>query len=167
MCYYKLDYYDISQEALDLYLVKHPDSITAINLKACNRFRLLNGRAAENELKNLIRSNSILANNLIMHNLVVFRNGEGALQTLPKFIGVIPEARLNLAIYYLRSGEVTKAEELMHTILKPTVTSEYILKSIVHTLLAQKLESVSTVVPALFPKNAFLYNRTERQTNNQ
>lgn len=143
LCYYKLDYYDISQEALDTYLLKYPDSIIAINLKACNRFRLANGRAAENELKNLIRTEGIFGADLIKHNLVVFRNGEGALQILPKLIDVIPEARLNLTIYYLRSGEIAKAQELMNLILKPTIPSEYILKGVVHTLLAQKLDSVS------------------------
>ena len=35
---------------------------------------------------------------------VVFRSGEGALQVLPPLIDVIPEARLNLVIYYLRQG---------------------------------------------------------------
>lgn len=144
LCYYKLDYYDISQEVLDLYLVKYPDSIVAINLKACCRFRLVNGRAAENELNSLIRSNSsMFGADLIMHNLVVFRNGEGALNTLPKLVDVIPEARLNLSIYYLRSGDVKKAQELTEMILKPTIPSEYILKGAVHTLLAQRLDSVS------------------------
>lgn len=143
LCYYKLDYYDISQEALDIYLLRYPDSIIAINLKSCNRFRLANGRAAENELKNLIRTEGIFGADLIKHNLVVFRNGEGALQILPKLIDVIPEARLNLTIYYLRSGEIAKAQELMGLILKPTVPSEYILKGVVHTLLSQKLDSVS------------------------
>jgi hypothetical protein len=33
---------------------------------------------------------------------VVFRGGEGALQVLPPLVDVIPEARLNLVIYYLR-----------------------------------------------------------------
>lgn len=35
---------------------------------------------------------------------VVFRGGEGALQVLPPLVGVIPEARLNLVIYYLKQG---------------------------------------------------------------
>ena len=35
---------------------------------------------------------------------VVFQNGEGALQVLPPLVDVIPEARLNLVIYYLREG---------------------------------------------------------------
>jgi len=37
---------------------------------------------------------------------VVFRSGEGALQVLPPLIDVIPEARLNLVIYYLRQGMI-------------------------------------------------------------
>ena len=37
---------------------------------------------------------------------MVFRGGEGALQVLPRLIDVIPEARLNLVIYYLRQGEL-------------------------------------------------------------
>ena len=36
----------------------------------------------------------------------MFRGGEGALQVLPPLIDVIPEARLNLVIYYLRQGEL-------------------------------------------------------------
>ena len=44
------------------------------------------------------------AQDLIKHNLVVFRSGEGALQVLPPLIDVLPEARLNLVIYYLRQG---------------------------------------------------------------
>lgn len=39
---------------------------------------------------------------------VIFRSGEGALQVLPQLLGVVPEARLNLAIYHLRHGKVTQ-----------------------------------------------------------
>lgn len=38
---------------------------------------------------------------------VVFRGGEGALQVLPPLVDVIPEARLNLVIYYLQQGKYT------------------------------------------------------------
>lgn len=149
LCYYKLDYYDISQEVLDSYLIKYPDSILAINLKACNRFRLLNGQAADNELKNLVRNKAMFGVDLIRHNLVVFRNGEGALQTLPKLIDTVPEARLNLAIYYLRSGNVNKAKEFTHSIIKPTNPPEYILKGAVYTILGQNLDSVSNYIQLL------------------
>ncbi|EDO30962.1 predicted protein [Nematostella vectensis] len=99
LCYYKLDYYDVSQEVLAVYLQHYPDSATAVNLKACNHFRLYNGKAAETELKALQENASpsfSFASDLIKHNLVVFRGGEGALQVLPPLVDVIPEARLNL-----------------------------------------------------------------------
>jgi len=38
LCYYKLDYYDVSLEILAVYLGIHPDSITGVNLKACNHY---------------------------------------------------------------------------------------------------------------------------------
>jgi hypothetical protein len=47
LCYYKLDYYDVSQEVLTVYLQSIPESTIALNLKACNHFRLYNGKAAE------------------------------------------------------------------------------------------------------------------------
>jgi intraflagellar transport protein 56 len=56
LCYYKLDYYDVSQEVLAVYLQQFPDSAIAINLKACNHFRLYNGKAAEAEIKSLMAS---------------------------------------------------------------------------------------------------------------
>jgi intraflagellar transport protein 56 len=51
LCYYKLDYYDISQEVLDVYLKKNPESATATNLQACNQYRLYNGKSAEVKTK--------------------------------------------------------------------------------------------------------------------
>lgn len=47
MCYHRLDYYDVSQEVLASYVQSHADSTIAINLKACNYYRLFNGKAAE------------------------------------------------------------------------------------------------------------------------
>ncbi|XP_046899523.1 intraflagellar transport protein 56 isoform X2 [Hypomesus transpacificus] len=122
LCYYKLDYYDVSQEVLAVYLQSIPESTIALNLKACNHFRLYNGKAAEAELKNLIDISSCsfeFAKELIRHNLVVFRGGEGALQVLPPLIDVISEARLNLVIYYLRQDDVQEAYNLIKD-LEPT-----------------------------------------------
>lgn len=56
LCYYKLDYYDFSQELLAVYIQKYPDSVIATNLKACNYFRVYNGKAAEAEIKSLLVS---------------------------------------------------------------------------------------------------------------
>ena len=139
MCYYRLDYYDVSLEILAVYLQHYPDSVTAINLKACNHFRLYNGKAAEAELQVLKESSSsayTLDNDLIKHNQVVFRNGEGALQVLPPLVDIIPEARLNLVIYYLRQEEVQQAYQLMAD-FEPRSAPEYILKGVVNVSIGQ------------------------------
>jgi hypothetical protein len=39
----QLDYYDVSLEILAVYLQSFPTSAVAVNLKACNHFRLYNG----------------------------------------------------------------------------------------------------------------------------
>ncbi|KAI8121748.1 intraflagellar transport protein 56 [Lucilia cuprina] len=139
LCFYKLDYYDMSQEVLEVYLNKYPDSTIAINLKACNRFRLFNGRVAEQEIKNIV-DNGTFGADLIKHNLVVFRNGEGALQIFPGLLDIVPEARLNLAIFYLKNGDVQEAHSLMKEI-QPSVPHEYILKGVVHAALGQQQSS--------------------------
>ncbi|PVD38254.1 hypothetical protein C0Q70_00865 [Pomacea canaliculata] len=140
LCYYKLDYYDVSQEVLAIYLQHFPDSAIALNLKACNHFRLYNGKAAEAELKALQEMSSQsfqYAQDLIRHNLCVFRNGEGALQVLPPLIDVLPEARLNLVIYYLKQDDITEAYNLIKD-LEPTTPQEYILKGVVNAALGQE-----------------------------
>ncbi|XP_054729485.1 intraflagellar transport protein 56 [Anastrepha obliqua] len=139
LCFYKLDYYDMSQEVLDVYLAKHKDSTIATNLKACNRFRLFNGRVAEQEIQN-IADNGTFGADLIRHNLVVFRNGEGAMQTFPSLLNIVPEARLNLAIYHLKNGNVQEAHALIKG-MQPTVPHEYILKGVVHAALGQQIGS--------------------------
>ncbi|XP_060827977.1 intraflagellar transport protein 56 [Bombus pascuorum] len=150
LCYYKLDYYDVAQEVLQVYLQKYPDSAIAINLKACNHFRLYNGNAAQNEMKQLIdkMSNSLsFSHDLIRHNTVVFKGGEGALQILPNLVDVIPEARLNLVIYYLRQDNVQEAFELIKD-LEPAVPQEYILKGIVNAVMGQETNSRDNVKTA-------------------
>ena len=97
------------------------------------------------ELKNLLESASLsfsFAKDLFKHNLVVFQNGEGALQTLPPLVDVIPEARLNLVIYYLKQGNVGEAHELMKDI-DPSQPNEYILKGVVNAAVGQDQGSVS------------------------
>lgn len=139
LCYYKLDFFDISQEVLNVYLQQYPDSITAVNLKACNNFKLYTGKTAETDIKALSDQNLTNLNfgyDLIKHNLVVFRGGEGALQVLPPLLDIIPEARLNLVIYYLKHDEVKEAYELMKDV-EPAVPQEYILKGVVSASMGQ------------------------------
>lgn len=139
LCYYKLDYYDVSQEMLALYQAKHSDSIMAGNLKACNNYRLYNGSAAETELRNLIEAfppNFTYAKDLIRHNLVVFRNGEGAFQVLPLLLNTIPEARMNLVIFQLKNDRTEEAQALVKAI-DPKLPIEHILKAIINANLGQ------------------------------
>ena len=140
LCYYKLDYYDVSLEILQVYLQQHPDSVVAINLKACNHFRLYNGKAGEGELKSLADKQGVAItqydHDLIRHNLCVFRNGENALKILPPLVDAIPEARLNLVIYHLRAEEYKEANQLMKDI-EPSSPEEYILKGVVNACIGQ------------------------------
>lgn len=143
LCYYKLDYYDVSQEVLKHYLESFPDSATAINLKACNHFRLYSGKNAETELEalsELTSSSFEYAQELIKHNMVVFKGGEKALQVLYPLIDVLPEARLNLVIYFLREDELQEAFNLLKD-LEPTTPQEYILKGVVNAALGQEQDS--------------------------
>jgi intraflagellar transport protein 56 len=143
LCYYKLDYYDHSQDVLKHYLEAYPDSATAINLKACNHFRLYSGKNAETELQLLhekASSSFEYAQDLIKHNMVVFKSGEKALQVLPPLIDVLPEARLNLVIYFLREDELQEAYNLLKD-LEPTTPQEYILKGVVNAALGQEQDS--------------------------
>ena len=74
MCYYKLDFFDVSQELLSVYLQYYPDSVVALNLKACNNFKLYNGKTAQDDLKQLTENFSShfkFANDLIKQNLVL------------------------------------------------------------------------------------------------
>jgi intraflagellar transport protein 56 len=138
------DYYDVSLEILQVYLQQNPESVIAVNLKACNHFRLYNGKGGEAELKTLADKQGVAItqydNDLVRHNLCVFRNGENALQVLPPLIDSIPEARLNLVIYHLRNEEFKDAYALIKD-LEPSSPEEYILKGVVCACIGQAEEN--------------------------
>lgn len=69
--------------------------------------------------------------------MVVFREGEGALQVLPALVDILPEARLNLVVYNLRQGQNEEAFELIKD-LEPAIPQEYILKAIVNVVVGQE-----------------------------
>lgn len=69
-----MDYYDISLDMLNPYLQSHPLSSIAVNLKACNHYKLFSGKAAEAELQPILdiqNSSYSVENPLISHNLVI------------------------------------------------------------------------------------------------
>lgn len=65
---------------------------------------------------------------------MVFRGGENALQVLPPLIDIIPEARLNLVIYYLKNDDVNEAYQLIKD-MECVLPKEYILKAVVHAVI--------------------------------
>jgi intraflagellar transport protein 56 len=76
-------------------------------------FRLYNGKAALDVLDASHDGKANDENDLIRHNTIVFNDGEKALQVLPGLEDYSPEARLNLAIFYIKQGEFDAATELI------------------------------------------------------
>jgi intraflagellar transport protein 56 len=144
LCYYKLDYYDVSIEVLSPYLLQHPESILAMNLRACNHYQLYNGKTAEDELRLILKvpytGNLFEDNDLLRHNLAVFRNGKNALQVLPQLVDEMPEAKLNLVIYHLKNDEIEAAFNLIKD-MEPVLPKECILKGVVHAVIGQQSDS--------------------------
>ena len=138
LCYYKLDYYDVSLEVLSSYLAQHPDSVLAMNLRACNHYQLYNGKTAEEELRVILKvphsGNLFEDNDLLKHNLSVFRNGKNALQILPPLVEDMSEAKLNLVIYHLKNEEIEAAFNLIKD-MEPVLPKECIIKGVVHAVI--------------------------------
>lgn len=152
LCFYKQEYYEISGDMLAGYLKDHPDSVFVTNLKACNAFQMYQGKSAEDELKKLEKhyegGNLYEDNDLLRHNLCVFRSGENALQVLPKLIDLFPEARLNLVIYYLKIGAIEDAQKYIKD-LDPFSPREYMLKGVVLAILGQQKNNREMVNQAM------------------
>jgi len=106
-------------------------------LKAVNNYRLYDGATALEEFERIADLDKVLLNNdILRHNMVVFTNGQRALQVLPALMDSIPESRLNLAIKYLHQKEYDKANELLENV-EPSTPQEYILKGVVNTEIGQ------------------------------
>eukprot|EP00916_Digyalum_oweni_P024866 GHVL01041078.1.p1 GENE.GHVL01041078.1~~GHVL01041078.1.p1 ORF type:complete len:574 (+),score=150.25 GHVL01041078.1:93-1814(+) len=148
MCNYKLENYDTALENINIYLSKYNNSIFAVNLKACCNCQLYNGRQGEEELKTLSKASSsshvFSEHDILRHNIAVFRNGENAPQVFTPLIDVIPEARLNLAIFNLKEGRVKEGYALIKD-MKTAFPREYIIKAAVLALLGQQTESTEYI----------------------
>jgi intraflagellar transport protein 56 len=140
LCFYKQEYYEVAKEGIENYLKDHGDSIFVNNLKACNSYQLYQGKVAEDNLKDLEKlyqgGNLYEDHDILRHNLCVFRKGENALQVFPPLIDLFPEARLNLVIYYLRTGSIEDAQKYTKD-LDPFTPREYMLKGVVFAILGQ------------------------------
>lgn len=151
LCYYKLDYFDVCINLLSKYMSETGPSIIGANLRACTSFQLYNGKTAEDEVRILEKvphsGDLFQDNDLLRHNLVVMRNGDNASQVFPPLVDVIPEAKLNLVIYYLRKQEIEEAFNMLKDI-EPITPKEYILKAIVYAVVGQQADSKDHIVMA-------------------
>ncbi|CAI4226391.1 unnamed protein product [Auanema sp. JU1783] len=141
MCYYKMDYYDVAMEMLAVYLKSFPDSPAALNLKACITYKTYMGKAALAEVDQIQKGTLYPAiRELLNHNMVVFKEGDGALQVFPGMVNDVPEARLNLIIYNLRIEDIGTALNLCQE-LEPQRPLEFLIKAIVFTFWGNNRES--------------------------
>ena len=119
LCLFRQGSYEESLAAGEFYLQVEPESPFAVNLQACNLYHLSNdgGKSALDLLTSQLQSNSTgEPHPLISHNVVALNGGERALSTWPKLLNSVPEARLNLALYHLREGEVEAASDIMNEV---------------------------------------------------
>jgi intraflagellar transport protein 56 len=129
------------------YLTNHKESVVANNLKAAIEYNSTGqDKIAQSYLLALQEmskstNNLIEESDLLRHNMAVFDNDENSntnkLKIFSSLIDIIPEAKLNLIIYYLRNDQVNQAYNLIKDI-QPQNTKEYILKAVVHCLLGQQ-----------------------------
>ena len=110
-------------------------------MKASNLFRLYNGAAALDELKQIEDLDQILVvNDLVRHNMVAFTDGQNkVLQILSPLLDTISETKLNLALYHLQNDEVLRAHELLED-LEAVSPQENILLAVTLTNYCQSLK---------------------------
>jgi len=144
MALFKMGLHEESLQALSVYTQTNPGSTNATNLQACCMYHLRNNEAA---LEVLDAQCTMNENDLVRHNSVVFKNGEGALQILPGLVGQIPEARTNLAVYYLKTGELDLAAELINEMDADSPHSHLVL-GISHAELAKSKRDLTALTKA-------------------
>jgi len=116
MCQFKLDKFEESNEYVDQYLGVNSDSAVALNLKSCDYLRLYGSEIAESQLlqiRKFAAANYDFVDALINHNLCIFKNGEDGFKILPKLISILPEARFNLAIQYMKESNSAEAYNIL------------------------------------------------------
>ena len=152
MCYYKNEYFDIALDLVNHYISIHPDSVIAVNLKACIEY---SSNGNDKEAKKILfdlqektkKSDLIEDNDILRHNLAVFDTSDSTsnkLKTFSNLLDIIPEARQNLIIYYLRNDQITQAYNLIKD-MQPITTKDYILKAIVHCVMGYQQQSENPI----------------------
>lgn len=77
---------------MDIAFQSRGESPLTVNLKACNQYKLFNGKVAESEFRPVVDNGNLESNTsvgaILRHNKVVFRNGEG-MRSLSLFLQFI------------------------------------------------------------------------------
>ena len=152
MCYYKNEYFDIALDLVNHYISIHPDSVIAVNLKACIEY---SSNGNDKEAKKILfdlqektkQPDLIEDNDILRHNLSVFDTSDSTsnkLKTFSNLLDIIPEARQNLIIYYLRNDQINQAYNLIKD-MQPITTKDYILKAIVHCVMGYQQQSENPI----------------------
>ncbi|KAG6976057.1 hypothetical protein JG688_00001755 [Phytophthora aleatoria] len=140
LCYFRLGYDDVALELLAVYLVGHPDSFFATNLKA----RTLDS------VSNSMRSESSLTD-VMQHNLAIFRvsdreangienQGTATERIVGPLVGHLDEAKLNLVLLQLKRREYHKAFALMED-MEPQTTTDRAIKGVLHAVIGEQTHS--------------------------
>jgi intraflagellar transport protein 56 len=140
MCQFKLEQFEESNEAVDLYLGENSDSAVALNLKSCDYLRLFDPSIAESQLLQIRKFSSAaydFIEALITHNLCVFHDGEDGFVILPKLVHALSEARHNLAVLYMRNNNPVEAQEVLQE-YQPIDIHELILRATVLLSVGQR-----------------------------
>jgi intraflagellar transport protein 56 len=150
MCQFKLEQYDESNSAVDLYLAENSDSAVALNLKSCDYLRLFDATIAESQLLQIRKFSSAaydFVESLITHNLCIFHEGAEGFTILPKLVHSLAEARHNLAVLYMRNNNPTEANEVLQD-YQPIELHEQILRATVLLALGQLSSEASQIEEA-------------------
>ena len=139
MCQFKLEQYEESNQAVDIYLGVNSDSAVALNLKSCDYLRMFDPEIAESQLLQIRKFSSAayeFVDTLINHNLCIFHNGDDGFKILPKLVPILNEARFNLAVLYMRENNAQEAYNLLQDYI-PIELNESILKATVLLAIGQ------------------------------
>jgi intraflagellar transport protein 56 len=159
LCLYKLDHFRISLDFVSKYVAKFPDSASALNLRACNHFRVFDSARADADLQlladKLQSSAHAFGRELVEHNTVVFRGGQDAVKVLPPLLDVVPEARFNLTVHHLRAGELEDALSLVKD-LEPKTPQEYVIKAVAYAAIGVANDVRQAVISRCSALSAYL-----------
>jgi intraflagellar transport protein 56 len=150
MCQFKLEQYQESNETVDMYLSENSDSAVALNLKACDYFKLFDASIAESQLLQIQKFSSAsydFALTLATHNLCIFHGGVDGFTTLPRLVGSLDEARYNLAVLYMRENNPAEANAILGD-WQPVETNGFMLRATVLLALGQGNEEASQIEEA-------------------